>query len=81
MDSKNRISKKQYHLGRYDTIEDAAEARREAEELLFDAVASYYERWKEKADADPVWAEENPIMITVHKKSVSELDVVLLPVI
>lgn len=73
------FQQKQYHLGRYDTIEEAAEVRREAEELLFDGVAAHYERWKEKADKDPKWAEENPIKIVVSKRSVSELDVVFYP--
>lgn len=38
------FQKKQYHLGRYDTIEEAAEARKEAEELLFDGAATHYDR-------------------------------------
>ena len=75
------FQQKQYHLGKYDTIEEAAEARHQAEEVLFDGVAAHYERWKERAEADPEWASENPIIVTVSKKSVSELDVVFMPVI
>lgn len=75
------FQQKQYHLGRYDNIEDAAKARKAAEELLFDGAAAHYERWKAKADADPEWAENNPVQILVSKKSTSELDVTFLPVI
>ena len=75
------FQQKQYHLGKYDTIEEAAEARHQAEEVLFDGVAAHYERWKERAEADPEWESENPIIVTVSKKSVSVLAVVFMPVI
>lgn len=74
------FQKRQYHLGKYDKIEDAAKARQDAEKLLFDGSIEHYERWKEKADADPIWAAENPIKILVSKKS-GELDVTFLPAI
>ena len=73
------FQQKQYHLGRYDSIEEAAQARKEAEELLFDGAAAQYERWKIKADKDPEWAKENPVEIIVSKKSTSELSVSFLP--
>lgn len=75
------FQQKQYHLGTYDNIEDAAKARQEAEELLFDGAAAHYERWKAKADKDPEWAEKNPIQILVSKKNTSELEVTFLPII
>lgn len=73
------FQQKQYHLGQYDSIEEAAQARKEAEELLFDGAAAHYERWKAKADLDPKWAEQNPVQILVAKRSTSELDVTFLP--
>lgn len=73
------FQQKQYHLGQYENIEDAAKARKEAEELLFDGVAAHYARWKAKADTDPEWAVQNPVKILVTKKSTSELAVTLLP--
>lgn len=73
------FQQKQYHLGQYDSIEEAAQARKEAEELLFDGAATHYERWKAKAAADPEWAVQNPVKILVAKKSTSELDVTFLP--
>ena len=74
------FQQKQYHLGRYDTVEEAAQARKEAEELLFDGAAAHYEKWKQKADRDPEWAKQNPVQIFVSKKSTSELAVTFLPV-
>lgn len=72
------FQKKQYFLGTYDNIEDAAEARKEAEEVLFDGVAEHYQKWKEYADADPDWAEQNPIQVIVNQQD-RKLNVVLLP--
>lgn len=72
------FQKKQYFLGTYENIEDAAQARREAEEVLFDGVAEHYRKWKEIADTDPEWAEQNPIQIIVNQQD-RKLNVVLLP--
>lgn len=72
------FQKKQYFLGTFDRIEDAAEARREAEEVLFDGLAAHYQRWKKLADADPEWAEENPIHVAVDQVD-KRLNVVLFP--
>lgn len=72
------FQKKQYILGSYDNIEDAARARREAEEILFDGVADHYHRWKEKAQKDPEWSEQNPIQVIVNQEN-GRLQVKLLP--
>lgn len=60
------FQKKQYYLGQYDCFEDAAEARKQGEELFFGQTLQYWNRWKQKADRDPQWAEENPVQIDVH---------------
>lgn len=57
--------KKQYFLGSYDKIEDAAAARKEAEEILFDGVTEHYQKWKKCADLDPKWGQLHPISVTV----------------
>ncbi len=75
------FQKKQYNLGIYETIEEAAEARREAEQILFDGAVTHYEKWKEKANENPDWAKENPVEILVEKKNGNELNVTFLPVI
>lgn len=74
------FQKKAYYLGTYDDIADAAQARKEAEEVLFDGVAEHYAQWKERADAAPSWAEENPIQIFVNQNSDKRLSLTLLPV-
>ena len=74
------FQKKQYFLGTYDALSDAAEARKEAEDLLNNQVIEFYDRWKAKADAEPEWAEENPISISVERRN-GELKVELLPML
>ena len=72
------FQKKQYFLGTYENIEDAAKARKEAEEVLFDGVAEHYQKWKEIADTNPEWAKQNPIQVIVNRANAG-LDVMLLP--
>lgn len=72
------FQKKQYVLGSFTNMEDAAAARKEAEEVLFAGVAEHYEKWKEFADLDPQWAKENPISVFVDRKN-KQLRVTLLP--
>lgn len=72
------FQKKQYFLGTYSSLEQAAEARYEAEELLFDAVADHYQKWKQRADSDPQWAQNNPIQVRVDQANKS-LKVQMLP--
>lgn len=59
------FQKKQYFLGTYDNIEDAAAARAEAEETLFGGMETFYMLWEKRAAADPVWAAENPVKVEV----------------
>lgn len=74
------FQKKAYHLGTYERIEDAAEARKKAEEELFDSVAEHYARWKAMADADPSWGEDHPVQVFVKQDSTSRrMSVTLLP--
>lgn len=73
------FKKKQYFLGTYDTVEEAARARKEAEGLLFDGTVQYYEKWKAKADTDAQWAAENPMQIFVANLGEGKLSVSYLP--
>ena len=61
------FQKKQYHLGQYSSIEDAVKARKEAEAVLFDSFADYYDVWKAYAEKSPEWAENNPVRLVVSK--------------
>ncbi|MBE6038240.1 MAG: hypothetical protein E7218_03445 [Anaerofustis stercorihominis] len=73
------FQKKAYNLGSFDCITDAAEARKEAEELLFDGMAKHYEMWKVRAEKDPQWAEENPVEVIVNQRRDKKLSVSFLP--
>lgn len=75
------FQKKAYYLGTYENIEQAAQARLEAEEVLFDAAAEYYDKWRRKADADPAWASENPIRIQVTQNEDKRLSLSCFPVL
>ena len=70
---------RQYFLGTYASVEEAAEARKKAEEAIRGEVIGFYEKWSEKAAADPVWAKDNPIKISVSKSADAELRVQLQP--
>lgn len=72
------FQKKQYLLGAYDSLEEAAQVRREAEEVLNDRVTAFYDKWKMRADLNPEWAAENPIRIHVERGG-GDLRVELLP--
>lgn len=72
------FQRRQYFLGTYDTIEEAAEVRRKAEESINGEVVDFYARWSERAAADPDWASRNPIKISVSKNG-DELSVRLSP--
>jgi len=67
------FQKKAYYLGSYDSMEQAAKVRRDAEAQLFDSVTLFYEKWKQQAAEDPVWAAANPVRITVSKDGASDL--------
>ncbi len=72
--------KKAYYLGTYDNIEDAHQARLDAEEALYQPTVEYHARWQAKADADPEWARQNPIQIFVSKVN-EQLSVTFSPAI
>ena len=73
------FQKKQYVLGKFDDIQSAAEARAAAEETINRQVVAYYARWKRRADADPEWAQENPVQIFVSRNSESRFSLSFLP--
>lgn len=74
------FQKKQYILGGFERLEDAAAARKRGEDFLRDEVLTYYEKWKKRADSDPQWAKENPIRIYTQKNNGS-FDIELLPIL
>ena len=72
------FQKKQYRLGSFERLEEAAEARRAADEMINDRVVAFYSLWKAKAEADGEWAERNPISINILRRD-GELLIDLLP--
>lgn len=78
--AKINFQKKAYYLGSFDSIEEAHEARLDAEEALFQPTLEYHAQWQAKADADPAWAAENPMKIIVSKVN-HRLNVCFLPLL
>ena len=70
---------KAYFLGSFYDFDDAVQARKEAEETLFDGVTEYYDRWKMAADRNVEWAAENPFQVFVEKSAIGGLQVSFLP--
>lgn len=66
-------------LGTYNTLEEAAVARRAAEKVLFDGTVQFYEKWKAKETQDPEWGKNNPVSIQVEHASTGELKVHYFP--
>ncbi len=62
------FQKKAYYLGTYTNLEEAAQARRDGEEALFQATVEYHSRWQQRSEKDPQWGIENPIQITVTRE-------------
>lgn len=74
------FQKKQYFLGSFERAEEAAEARREAEQALFGETVQFYEKWKARADLEPEWAKENPVDIQVYRDGNGKLRVQFFPI-
>ncbi|MBQ7797065.1 MAG: hypothetical protein IJ374_10965 [Lachnospiraceae bacterium] len=73
------FQKKAYFLGSFRDFEEAVQVRKEAEEVLFDGVTEYYDRWKAIAEQEREWAEENPFQVFVEKNPLGGLRVTYLP--
>ncbi|UTX63838.1 hypothetical protein DEH83_10010 [Streptococcus constellatus] len=61
------LQRKSYHLGSFDTFEQAVAARLEAEKLLHGGFIQEYEKWQEKAIIDPQYAAEHPFQFHVKQ--------------
>lgn len=73
------FQKKAYYLGTYERLEDAAEARRQAEEELYREVVSYHACYRNAAELDPEWAKENPMQVYVNKSEQAEFYLTFIP--
>lgn len=61
------FQRKRYSLGTYTSLEDAKKARLTAEESLHLGYINAYQKWQERAEIDPVWAENNPLIYHVER--------------
>lgn len=67
------FKKERFYIGTYRTFEQAVGHRLEAEELIHDGFVRAYHTWKDRAEADPKWAAENPLVFEVKKQNGSFL--------
>lgn len=75
------FQQKTYYLGTYTSLERASSVRKQAEQLLHKDFLQFYEKWKQKADSDPIWKEENPISISVQQKKYGDFKILMLPIL
>ena len=73
------FQKRQYVLGTYDTVAQAAQARREGEDAINRTVVAYYQKWEERAKIDPDWAKENPVRLLVSRTGTGGVALTCLP--
>ncbi|MBP3883293.1 MAG: hypothetical protein J6E40_14200 [Lachnospiraceae bacterium] len=62
------FKKKIIYLGTYESRDEAIEARKKAEELVYDSFLEGYSIWKKRAEQDPEWAKGHPFRFDVEKK-------------
>lgn len=67
------FQKKQYTLGSYKTLEEAAQVRKDAEETLHQTVLEHYAAWNARAAEAPDWAAEHPLKFAAEKDAQGRL--------
>lgn len=63
------FKKERFYIGTYQTFEQAVEHRLEIEELIHDGFVKAYDEWAKRAENDPQWADENPLIFDVKKEN------------
>ena len=58
---------KRYHIGTYDSFEEAKAVRIEVERTIHDGFIKAWGKWQMLAEADPDWAEKNPFTFEVDQ--------------
>ena len=69
------IQKKQYALGTYTSLADAAAAREEIEHQIDTVLVPAYRKWKIRASLDPEWATKNPFQIKIMRTADQTLQI------
>lgn len=67
--AKLTFQKKAYYLGSFKTLDEAIQARKEAEESVYKATVEAYNEWEEKARTDTIWAKEHPFYVIVKREA------------
>lgn len=62
------FKKKVFYIGTYETLNQAMEARKEAEDKIFGCFLESYRNWKSMAEQDPMWEQEHPFRFEVEKR-------------
>ena len=62
------FKKKIIYLGTYESRDEAIEARKKAEELVYDSFLEGYSIRKKRAKQDPEWEKGHPFQFDVEKK-------------
>lgn len=57
---------KRFYLGLYEQYDEAVKARKNAEEMIHGGFVRAYRRWQQKAEEDPLWKEEHPLVFEVE---------------
>ena len=61
------MQNKRYYIGLFSEFDDAVRARLRIEEVLPDGFVEAYQTWQNQAEADHLWADENPFYFNVVK--------------
>lgn len=59
------FKRKRYHIGTFKDFDKAVQMRLIAEHLLHDGFVKAYYEWKERAEKDPEWGEQNPLRFEI----------------
>jgi hypothetical protein len=62
------FKKKIFCLGTYESREEAIEARKKAEAVVYDGFLDSYNYWKKRAEQDSDWAQNHPFRFDVEKR-------------
>ena len=62
------FKKKVFYIGTYETLDQAVEARNEAEDRIYGSFLASYGNWKRMAEQDPEWEQDHPFRFDVEKR-------------
>ena len=63
------FKKKVFHIGTYETLKQAVEARKEAEDRIYGSFLESYSNWKSMAEQDSEWEQRHPFRFEVEKRN------------